>query len=909
MSTKLDIESIRAAAAGRWVDVLQAIGGMAPDQLDPARHGPCPKCGGEDRFRAFDDVAQTGGVICNQCHAEKNGDGFATIGWLLGLKFTDAVRRVAEHLGVQTEKGDADPAKDLVWQPWSSDLVAFFCAAKPPVTEESLVLAGARLATYKRQFSVIAIPIIGQDLDASKPVGWCLYNYNGGMLPKWNKQGDVVGQVKVKIAYGSKPGLVGRHAIECLKTDGLPELVWKVEGLTDLLALQAAIPERLRDRHLVVTNANGAGEVPRWPATVLAKYPTCVVHDADQPGQGGAEAWSRQIAAQAALGIAVRNVRLPYEIAEKHGKDLRDFFGEGRTYDDLLLLSQDAAPLTVARTEAGEVDYSKVEYPDDARLLKKLQLEVLYEDESGAIRVFSTLLRKSSTIRDIERLKINHLTQACGPPVREHIVASASDAGEDQWTMQDVRRALSMAAASRRGKNDERGIGVWQGLDEQGNETETVVLAGNTEGARWNGDKVLRRIIAPRADGLVLDFGAAGRDWYQFDSLERMLGMAGDVDWRRAAVDQAVQLFGRWRWRTQDVDPTLVAGLVLATWIQTVWDWRPLVAVSGESNSGKSLLFEALGGSQSRRGIFGALAFKQAKSTAAGIMQGLGNTARIALCDEFEASRERTKILEALRQSTRGETTAKGGAHHRGVEFVLRHIGWVAAIETGLQKQPDANRFIQLELLTAAAGQHGRLRLPGPAELVDLGQRLLAIAVRCAIEAKRLAVALKDTVVEGVDPRTVESYSVPAAILAVAEGHPEDVARGLLVDLLGTVDRAEQGRIDQHELLDDILSASVHLDGKSGVKTVTQVLESPTLRCDYGARLEAAGVRLLDDYSVFLAPKLVSQHLLRGGPWEGQKIDQLLLRLPGAERRQLRIGGRHTRGLTIPRQLVGINDA
>lgn len=911
MSTKarkLDTEQVRQAASGRWLDILERVAGIPPDALD-GQHHPCPKCGGDDRFRLID--AEAGAVLCNQCFSTKNGDGFAAVAWSLGVKFPEAVKRVAEHLGVTPAK-DAknDPAKDLEFRPWSSELAKFFLAAKKGITEQGLLRAGARMALYKHRFKVIAIPIIGQDLDVSKPVGWCLCNYNGGELPVWNQKGEVVRHTKVKVASGSEPGLVGVHAIERLKLQGMVELCWKVEGVTDLLAMQSAIPDHLAESHVVVTNANGSKEV-RWQPAILSTVNTITVHDADKPGQIGAEKWSGQIASLAAEGTAHKNVQLPYEVADDHGKDLRDYLSEGRTYGDLLGLADATTPVIAAKSEGGGSGAeSAAKYPIYERILQKLEIEILYEDEHQAIRIFSIHQRKSSTIKDITKLKHDALIQMCGSPAIEHVVASATDADPiaGPWSMADVRRALSTLSGYRRAKSDERGIGVWQGLDEQGNETETVVLVGNSEGARWNGDKVLRRIQAPRADGLILDFGAGSiKDWYNFESLEKQLAQAGDAAWCSAVIDEAVQLFSRWRWKNPEIDPTLVTGLVLATWIQTVWDWRPLVAVSGESNSGKSFLFEALGGSQNRHGLFGPLALKQGKSTAAGIQYGLGNTARIALCDEFEASKERTKILEMLRNSTRGETTLKGTAHHRYIETTLRHIGWVAAIETGLQKQPDANRFVQLELMTAEPGRHGKLRLPDPRSLADLGHRLLALAVRGAIQAKRLAVVIKDTAAPGIDPRTVESYSVPAAILSVARGESEDFARALLLKLLTSVDTEGQGRKDQEELLGDILTASLHLDSRVGVKTVSQVLNSPSWRMDYAERLEAAGVKMVDG-DVFLAPKLVSGQLLRGSAWEGQKIDQILLRLPGAARAAKRIGGRSVRGLIIPGSVTEIGN-
>lgn len=902
---KLDTESIRQAASGRWVEILQAVAGFTSDQLT-TKHQPCPVCGGDDRYRAHNDVAETGGVYCNKCpKGKKLTDGFATVGWKLGLGFAAAKERIAEHLGIRPD----EPAPDdkLEWRPWSSTLVKFFLAAKPGATEQSLLDCGARLAIHYRK-SVIALPIIG--LESTEPAGYVLVGWNGGAsVPVYHREDKSFTYVKSKVVpWGSEAsGLLGKHGMERLKTPGLPELVWKVEGISDLLALQAIIPEHLRDRHLVVTNPKGSKESPKWQSTFLAQFNCNVLHDADEDGKAGASKWAQDIAMQAAEGIAVKNVSLPYAVSASKGKDLRDWLLEGHSYSDLISLAEQTEPITVKKTDSGDVDPSEHKFPLQDLMLKKLQLEVLYEEEGGAVRVFSTLLRKSSTIKKVSMLRHDDLYQICGAPATVHIIQKAEAGVDDQFTVAEVRKALGLAAAKRRGKNDERGIGIWQGLDDFGNETDTIVLVDNSDAARWNEDKILRKVLAPRCDGLMLNLGAGDKDWFNFAELEKLLVTAADVEWRCQAIEEATSLFDRWIWKHQQIDPTLLVGLVLATWVQTVWDWRPLVAVSGTTNSGKSFLFEALGGTLHRRGIFGNLAFRQSKSTSAGVIQGIGRTAKIALCDEFEHSKERDKLLDAFRQSTRGDSKALGTASQKHAELQLRHIGWVAAIETGLQDEADVNRFIQFELIRPDPQDHGKLRLPPPRWLADVGQKLLAIAVRSVIEAKQMAAALKDVFVPGIDARTIESFAVPASMLAVAGDQDEDAAKDLLKKLLGNVDQGEQGRNEQEELLSDILHASVFLGAKDGIRSVNQVLESPSLRYEHSARLEAAGIRLMEDYSLFLAPKLVSHSLLRGTLREGQKIDQILLRIKGAARRPLRIAGRMTRGLIIPTDAAGIN--
>ena len=56
-------------ALGKWRGILLSVG--VPETALNRRHGPCPMCGGTDRFR-FDDKEARGTWICGQCGA---GDG------------------------------------------------------------------------------------------------------------------------------------------------------------------------------------------------------------------------------------------------------------------------------------------------------------------------------------------------------------------------------------------------------------------------------------------------------------------------------------------------------------------------------------------------------------------------------------------------------------------------------------------------------------------------------------------------------------------------------------------------------------------------------------------------------------------------------------------------------------------
>lgn len=59
------------AAKGKWKGILLTFG--MPAEFLVNRHGPCPLCGGKDRFR-WDNKEGSGTYICNSCGA---GDGMA----------------------------------------------------------------------------------------------------------------------------------------------------------------------------------------------------------------------------------------------------------------------------------------------------------------------------------------------------------------------------------------------------------------------------------------------------------------------------------------------------------------------------------------------------------------------------------------------------------------------------------------------------------------------------------------------------------------------------------------------------------------------------------------------------------------------------------------------------------------
>ncbi|MGU5729759.1 primase-helicase zinc-binding domain-containing protein [Aeromonas jandaei] len=96
------VSDVAAAACGHWPDLLAAVGIDIPRR---GKHGPCPFCGGSDRFR-LDDKGGRGTWICNQCGS---GDGLDLLARVTGKSTKEAAELIAPLVGLSA--GGLDPAE------------------------------------------------------------------------------------------------------------------------------------------------------------------------------------------------------------------------------------------------------------------------------------------------------------------------------------------------------------------------------------------------------------------------------------------------------------------------------------------------------------------------------------------------------------------------------------------------------------------------------------------------------------------------------------------------------------------------------------------------------------------------------------------------------------------------------
>lgn len=105
LAGELNAAEIHRRLAGSWPGVLERLG-VDPTHLRKRKSGPCPACGGRDRF-TFDDRNERGDYVCRGCGA---GDGFSPLQKAHGWTFTEARKAVLEVAGLRGERADRQAA-------------------------------------------------------------------------------------------------------------------------------------------------------------------------------------------------------------------------------------------------------------------------------------------------------------------------------------------------------------------------------------------------------------------------------------------------------------------------------------------------------------------------------------------------------------------------------------------------------------------------------------------------------------------------------------------------------------------------------------------------------------------------------------------------------------------------------
>jgi hypothetical protein len=277
--TKPNKEALKGLAAHRWREILINVGGIPAESLDPSREHPCPKCGGNTRFRFIDE--QAGAARCSHCCPDKCGDGIAAVQWARGVDFSEAMTLIGDYLGMAPTNGHAH-------EQTPDDVLRTICAAKR-MPETAGRAPGAEVVGNELHFP-------GYD-ERLRQCGTFKLSASGKGL--WNK-GDTAGLFLPHDAAGNpilpQPGETW-HLVEGVKyAAALMGLGYKACGLpTSTLAVKFA-------RLFIGVNV-------------------IIVPDLDTPGAEGAKKTKARLEDSAR---SILTARLPGEKRGTGGLDVRD---------------------------------------------------------------------------------------------------------------------------------------------------------------------------------------------------------------------------------------------------------------------------------------------------------------------------------------------------------------------------------------------------------------------------------------------------------------------------------------------------------------------------------------------------------------------------------------------------------
>ena len=275
----IEKHELQQQARGRWLELLTAAG-IPGELLDGSGH-PCPKCGGSDRFNADRDVAANGKAFCRTCFhkssAIRPGDGFATIAWWQNSSYGQALKWVADQLGVTSA---ACPPVDIIAA----------TASNKGMSIEAFRLFGVHEAKRGRNNKRVA------RID--------VYNEHGQVHSYFDLWPGSKGSCK------RGKGNAGLFLPGRLPTAGeawvLVEGVKDAAALVDLGYLAAGLP----------TNNMNAKYANLFKGTDVI-----IVPDLDSAGLRGAQLTGSRLAG---IAQSVRITRLPGEMRPSGGLDVRD---------------------------------------------------------------------------------------------------------------------------------------------------------------------------------------------------------------------------------------------------------------------------------------------------------------------------------------------------------------------------------------------------------------------------------------------------------------------------------------------------------------------------------------------------------------------------------------------------------
>lgn len=514
----ITVSEITAAAAGQWESLLPALGITVPKR---GRHGPCPVCGGKDRFH-FDDKDGRGTWHCRQCDGKQAGDGLDLVAKVTGKSTKDAAQEVAQVLGLVSGYLDSDTLRQRQAQ---ATRQAEQQKAQEQARRQQAAAQAGELVSQCQHLSG-APYLVGKGLAdwptlrLSEPVELAGIGFVAGdlLVPLHDLAGQLV-NVQLINAQGQKRYLTGGQkggAFHCIEGG---ELVAVCEGYATGVSVHLATEATVycaMDAGNLLAVANLART--RHPAAVLLLAADNDAHTQGNPGKEKGEA-----AAAAAWGL----LALPGEPGD--WDDYRQAHGLKATRAALLAACDDATSRFPQIEDFGQTNGLDTKQADH----EEMTLPDGYLIERG--RLCALVWRGRGEEAQQEKVPL------CSPL---HVLAITRDDQEQgfgrllEWytTTDQIRRwAMPMRLLVRNGGDEvierlaDGGLtyinlskkNLLRDYLSQCQPSRTVTCVERTG---WYGTAYVlpREVIGPDADGVILQSaGYAGDDFTQRGSLEQ----------------------------------------------------------------------------------------------------------------------------------------------------------------------------------------------------------------------------------------------------------------------------------------------------------------------------------------------------------------------------------------------------
>ncbi len=380
---------VKESLTGYGRAALIEVAGLAPEVLDGRPH-PCPACGGKDRFNSDRQGAleSDGKVFCNKPNC-LTGDALHVIMKVKHRTFPEALQELGDWLvkhrqlspeelkGKRTAtrhklqtistsssgeaskntctdststvkhasdkvrqsdtwknalrlaigKGDKNPKRGA----WREEQLRMYAENKRGIKAEPLIESKVQVI-YKGGHDGFVIVFIGVTT-ARHITGYQIARCDG---QDFNETWPT--PRKTHTAQGSTDGWFIPAGIDAAIS---ATTIIKCEGPSDTLALHGILPKGF----VAIGNLCGAGSWPKNDIQWLKSKNVIVIHDADSSGQDGATKLCKAICETAS---SVKNLKLPFEVTDTHGKDLREWIADGRTFEDIAQLAQTTPNFTLA---------------------------------------------------------------------------------------------------------------------------------------------------------------------------------------------------------------------------------------------------------------------------------------------------------------------------------------------------------------------------------------------------------------------------------------------------------------------------------------------------------------------------------------------------------------------------------